>query len=99
MFVLNNHININELYTINDSMAEINPFDIMAEGKDIQENQEWLSRRLPLMESLVRHKLEQVPIFADVVCSTGSNLLVENTLNSFGGSGCSFSSLLVWNAN
>lgn len=79
-------------------MAQSNPFDIMEEGRDIQEDEEWLISRLLLMESLVRHKFEQVPIFADTLRSTGSHHLVENTLNSFWGSGCSFSSPLVWNA-
>lgn len=76
------------LDTARDIMALTNPYDIMNEGKDFLDNQEWINRRLPLMESLVRHKLEQVPIFTDVLRSTGTHFLVENTLNP-----------LVWNAS
>lgn len=82
-----------------DIMALLNPYDIMNQGKEYSDNEDWLGQRLPLMESLVRHKLEQVPIFADTLRSTGSHLLVENTFNPFWGSGCTFQSPLVWNAS
>lgn len=79
-----------------DLLAQHNPYDIFNDAKEITDNKEWLDKRLPLMERLIRHKFEQVPVFADLLRMTGSHVLVENTFNLFWGSGCPFKSPLVW---
>lgn len=82
-----------------DLLAQHKPYDIYNDAKEITDNQEWLDKRLSLMERLIRHKYEQVPVFADLLRMTGSHVLVENTFNLFWGSGCPFKSPLVWSSS
>lgn len=80
-----------------DILAQHNPYDIISDAKEITDDDEWLVQRVPLMERLIRHKFEQVPVFADLLKRTGSHVLVENTFNNFWGSGCPFKAPQVWN--
>lgn len=52
-------------------LAQQNPYEILSDGKDITDDEEWLVKRIPLMERLIRHKFEQVPVFADLLRKTG----------------------------
>lgn len=72
------------------------PYDIMAQMKDFKDDHEWLTKRMSIMEELVRCKAEQVDIFKDLLKSSGNLSLVENTWNGYWGSGCPWLAGAVW---
>lgn len=86
----------NKTQLARDIMATINPYDIMAQSKEITDNEDWIRTRLTTMEKIVRTKADQVPLFHDYLKSTSNYRLIENTWNSFWGSACSFDSKAVW---
>lgn len=82
--------------TANDIKYDPDPHQAMNQGNQITENQEWAACKLGLMEQLVRHKYEQVPIFSDTLKRSYSYRLVENTWSHFWGSNCPFNSNAIW---
>lgn len=79
-----------------DIMATDNPYDLIYQCKEITDNNEWCGVRISTMERIIRPKADQVPIFHEYLKATNDYRLVENTWNSFWGSGCSFDSKAVW---
>lgn len=67
------------------------PYKAMYHGKSIVwEDRDWENKKLTVMEQMIRHKADQVPIFCDPLKFTGSHNLAENSWNYFWGTGCCF---------
>lgn len=80
---------------VNDIKHEPDPYVIMNMA-DFMENQEWLNRRVDLLEQLVRYKHEQCPIFRETLQRTYGHKLIENTWSHFWGSACPFMHDALW---
>lgn len=72
------------------------PYEIMAQMKDFKDNHEWLTKRMSVMEELIKCKADQVGIFRDLLKSSDNLSLVENTWNGYWGSGCPWLAGAVW---
>lgn len=68
----------------------------MAQGKGITEDADWRECKFRIMESILRHKAEQVPEFKQWLMETGSHKLVENSWSMVWGSACAFKSPSLW---
>lgn len=78
-----------------DIKHESDPYEVMNMG-NFREDQEWLCKRLDILEQLVRVKFEQCPIFRDTLKRTYGHRLVENTWSHFWGSFCPFMHDALW---
>lgn len=68
----------------------------MALAKHLREDYNWAAQKFTVLERLVKHKAEQVPLFFDLLKKTGSHRLIENSWDKFWGSGCPFAVNCVW---
>lgn len=65
-------------------------------GKEIPDNLEWQNKRIEVLETLIKHKEDQVPVFREMLRKTGNNRLIENSWSHFRGSGCNFLADVLW---
>lgn len=65
-------------------------------GKGVTGNVDWINKRVGVMERLVRHKEDQVPIFREMLRKTTNHRLIENSWSHFWGSGCNFLADVLW---
>lgn len=79
-----------------DIKFQQDPYVIAGIGNSFLEDDEWSQKKVGLMEQLLRHKYDQVPIFRDMLRNTESHYLVENTWSDFWGSACPFVCNAVW---
>lgn len=80
-----------------DIMCDDDPYVALSQGKQIyQENLAWATQKLTVMENLLRHKEDQCSAFRNTLRSTDGHALVENTWNTYWGSGCQFACEAVW---
>lgn len=66
-----------------DVKCQPTSYKAMNLGKGVIANPEWLNKRIEVMERLVRHKEDQVPIFQDMLKKTTNNRLIENSWSHF----------------
>lgn len=71
----------------------------MSDGGLITEDPEWREKKFRVMESIIRHKIEQVPIFRDTLRQTSNHKLIENSWSFVWGTGCPFRAPCVWDGS
>lgn len=72
------------------------PYDALYVGKSITESSAWAEQKVGFMESLLRHKEDQVGLFKAILRETGDHKLVKNSWDSFWGTACPFICDAVW---
>lgn len=77
-------------------LREISPYDAMAAGKRVKLTSEWINMQIPVMEEILRAKLEQVSTFANELKATANHRLIENTHSAFRGSGTTYNSESIY---
>lgn len=77
-------------------LLENDPYEIMLIAKHHREDFAWATRKFIVLETLVKHKAEQVPLFLDLLKRTGNHRLIENSWDHFWGTGCPFAANCVW---
>lgn len=83
-----------------DIMANKDPYTAMSFGKLIEiEDQQWIEKKLGVMEMMLRHKVDQCKLFRDLLKFTGTHHLAENSWNRFWGTGSKFCGDQVWFGN
>lgn len=84
------------VHKANEIRNQPNAYRAMNLGKEITENLDWQNKRVEVLEKLVKHKEDQVPIFRETLRKTGSNRLIKNSWSHFWGSGCNFRAEVLW---
>lgn len=80
-----------------DIKCENDPYVILAMTKNSKLDDDWIDNRFSIMEGIIRHKEDQVPVFKQMLKLTNNHRLVENSTNEVWGSACPFQSPAVWN--
>lgn len=71
-------------------------YKAMSLCKDVTEDRAWLDKRISVMERLIKHKEDQVPVFRDMLRKSTNHRLIENSWSYFWGSACPFRADVLW---
>lgn len=82
--------------TANQIKHQDDPHEVMNIMRFFRDDAEWANKRIRVMEGLIKHKVEQCQVFKDALLFSGTHTIIENTWNSYWGSGCAFDCEAVW---
>lgn len=80
-------------------LKETSPYEIMAIAREIKDSPQWREKQIEIMTDIIKAKMEQVLPFKELLKSTGSHHLVENSRNYFWACGCTYNSDLIFIRN
>lgn len=79
----------NKLQKANVIRREPDPYVNMSQG-GFAEDPSWHEAKFGIMESILRHKIDQVPAFREMLRLTTNHKLIENSWSFVWGSACPF---------
>lgn len=88
----------NMLQKANEIRREPDSYINMSQG-GFTEDPSWRERKFGIMESILRHKIEQVPVFREMLRQTNNHKLVENSWSFVWGTACPFRAPCVWDGS
>lgn len=88
----------NMTHKANEICREPDPYVNMSQG-GFAEDPEWREKKFRIMETILRHKVEQVVPFREMLRQTTNHKLIENSWSFIWGTACPFHAPCVWDGS